>query len=188
MKLTILLLTLAFFNCGQVTSPKKKMEVTKLTCEYKINPSGVNTANPGLGWQLASEERNQSQTAYQIMVSDNPELLKSCKGNIWDSKKVNSDQSTLVKYNGSPLKSGEKYYWRVKTWDKDGKESSWSETASWQMGLLTEADWKGAKWIGYEDMPDEERLVPGLHQGTDKNSTKAKKRTVIPYSGKSSRF
>jgi hypothetical protein len=180
MKLTILLLTLALFNCGQLSSQKKKMEVTNLTCEYKTNPLGVNDPNPEFGWQLQSNERNQAQTAYQIIVSDNPELIQSGKGNIWDSKKVKSDQSILVKYSGSPLKSGEKYYWRVKSWDKDGKESSWSETASWQMGLLSEGDWNGAKWIGYEDMPNEERLVPGLHQGTDKNSTKAQKRTIVP--------
>ena len=180
MKLTILLFALAFSNCGQQASQKKKMEVTALTCEYKINPIGINSVNPGLGWQLISEERNQSQSAYQIVVADNPDLLKEGKGNIWDSKRVKSDQSILVKYAGSPLNPGEKYYWRVRTWDKNDKESSWSETASWQMGLFSESDWKNAKWIGYEDMPDEDRLVPGLHQGTDKNSTKAKKRTVIP--------
>ena len=180
MKLTILLIVLLFFNCGLINAQKGKMKISSLTCEYKIDPLGINNQNPGLSWKLLSGERNQIQNAYRIIVADDPEMLESGKGNIWDSKKVDSDQSILVKYSGLPLNSGHKYYWKVKVWDKEKRESSWSKTASWQMGLLSVTDWKNAKWIGYEEMPDTLRLVPGLRHGPDKKSDKAPERTIIP--------
>lgn len=182
LKLFILLVAALIAGCAADNAKGDKIIVDNLTCEYKVNPLGISSLNPRLGWQLKSDERNQSQSAYQIIVSDDPELLKAGKGNVWDSKKVNSDQSILVRYDPTHagLKSGEKYYWKVKTWGKNNKESAWSETASWQMGLFSESDWKNARWIGYEDLPAEERLVPGLHQGTEKNSEKAKKRDIIP--------
>ncbi|MCH5691103.1 alpha-L-rhamnosidase N-terminal domain-containing protein [Niabella sp. W65] len=39
-----------------------------------------------------------------------------------------------------------KYQWQVKVWDQAGKSSAWSAPASFQMGLMSPADWK-ARWI-----------------------------------------
>src|SRR4051812_31376543 len=39
-------------------------------------------------------------------------------------------------------------------WDNTNLVSGWSKQASWQMGLLTKADWKNAKWIAYEKLAD----------------------------------
>ena len=41
------------------------------------------------------------------------------------------------------------YFWKVRIWDKNNKVSSWSNTATWSMGLLEPSDWK-AKWIGQD--------------------------------------
>ncbi|HVF96705.1 MAG TPA: family 78 glycoside hydrolase catalytic domain, partial [Flavisolibacter sp.] len=49
-------------------------------------------------------------------------------------------------------------------WDNKGGASAWSHIASWQMGLLKTEDWKGARWIGYEEIPDNLLLVPAEHQ------------------------
>ena len=38
----------------------------------------------------------------------------------------------------------------MKTWDKDGVESPWSEQASFVMGLLKPEDWT-AQWISHAD-------------------------------------
>lgn len=184
-KIIISLIVVLICGCNPIASRQSKILVTTLTCEYKVDPSGINSQKPRLGWQLSSAVRGQVQTAYQIVVADDPEMLNSGKGNIWDSKKTLSDKSILIDYSGSPLISGNKYYWKVKVWDKDGKESGWSKSAVWQMGLLTSTDWKGAQWIGYEDMPDSLRLVPGLHQSDDgkalnKSGYKALKRPVVP--------
>ncbi|MGI6128315.1 MAG: family 78 glycoside hydrolase catalytic domain, partial [Planifilum sp.] len=55
-----------------------------------------------------------------------------------------------VAYEGEPLESGKRYYWRVKVWDKHGSSSEWSEPVWWEMGLLNESDWQ-AEWIGVSD-------------------------------------
>jgi alpha-L-rhamnosidase len=43
----------------------------------------------------------------------------------------------------------------VQVWDKDRKASAWSKAATWKMGLLKDADWKGS-WItiGPRQNPD----------------------------------
>jgi alpha-L-rhamnosidase len=114
--------------------------VRNLLCENLVNPIGIDVLNPRFSWQLAGEGRNIMQTAYQIRVRD--ELSKA----IWQSEKVNSSQSVYVPYLGATPLPGKKYFWQVKIWDNSGKESAWSETASWEMGLLNPEDWR-AKWI-----------------------------------------
>ena len=46
------------------------------------------------------------------------------------------------------LRSGpvNRYRWQVRVWDNNGKTSRWSTPATFQMGLLSPADWK-AEWI-----------------------------------------
>ena len=41
-------------------------------------------------------------------------------------------------------------YWKVMSWDADGKASAWSKPAEWTMGLLNPEDWQ-AKWIGKDE-------------------------------------
>ncbi|GGF11919.1 hydrolase [Hymenobacter cavernae] len=129
------------------------LEVGQLKCAYAPVPLGVQTPAPNLSWQLASEQRNTRQTAYRVLVSDNEKLLSQHVGNIWDSQKVTSDASIQVRYAGQPLQSTKTYYWQVMVWDQAGRASAWSKPAKWQMGLLAPADWEGAQWIAYEELP-----------------------------------
>ena len=122
---------------------------TELRCEYQINPLGIDAMNLRLSWILKSDKRNQKQTAYQVLVANSEENLKNSNGDLWDSGQVPSEQSIHIEYNGKPLNSRTKCYWKVRTWDKDGIISNWSESSFWEMGLLNQEDWK-AKWIGYD--------------------------------------
>jgi alpha-L-rhamnosidase len=88
------------------------------------------------------------QTAYQILVASSEEKLKAGEGDLWDSGKVISDQSTQVPYQGKGLSSRQHCYWKVRVWDKDGEANGYSDPASWEMALLSPSDWK-AQWIGY---------------------------------------
>lgn len=141
-----------FFFSAQVIG--KELEVKNLRTEYKTNPVGLDLKAPRFSWELFSSGRNVSQAAYHILVSDERSLLDRNIGNIWDSKLVNSSTSIQVPYKGKALVSTRTYYWKVQVKDNSGNISSWSETAKWQMGLLTPADWKGAKWIAYDKIPD----------------------------------
>lgn len=115
-------------------------------CEYVREPLGIDEPFPRLSWILQSDERGQKQTAYQVLVASGPELLAKDNGDLWDSGRVESDQSTHVVYAGKPLASRMRCFWKVRVWDQGGRESPWSESARWTMGLLKPEDWQ-AKWI-----------------------------------------
>ena len=157
------------------------LKVSGLKCENFVNPIGIDITHPRLSWQITSERRNVLQSAYRILVSEDPDKLASGVGEIWDSKKVKSDQSILIRYDGNILKSSTIYYWKVMVWDNSENASEWSETAAWQTGLLSHTDWKGAEWICFEDMPASMRIVPGIHGNGNDLGNKGLQRPVIPY-------
>ncbi len=120
--------------------------VQNLRCEYLANPLGLGEAHPRLSWNLSSRQRGEMQTAYEILVASSPEQLQKDAGDLWDSGKVASDDSTQITYAGSPLTSREQCYWKVRVWDQAGHPSAWSPAATWTMGLLEPTDWS-AQWI-----------------------------------------
>jgi len=144
--LLVVLLSLTFTNCK---TRDNNVNVTALTCENQINPSGIDILNPSLSWIIESKNRGEKQTAFQVLVATSSDLLNKNQGDLWNSEKQKSEQSILVKYAGKPLETGVHCYWKVRVWDKDGNLSKWSEPAQWSMGLLKPGDWK-AKWIGID--------------------------------------
>ena len=127
---------------------------------------------------MKSNQRNVLQTAYRILVADDPSLLNKEIGNIWDSKKINSSASIQVQYNGKALQSVKKYFWKVMVWDNKGNISSWSDIAMWQMGLLSKSDWNNAQWIGYDEPVDSLRIAPHVHQNGKRSW--GPRRNVLP--------
>jgi hypothetical protein len=151
----------SIFSCCQVLAQQPM--VSNIQCQYQVYPLGVEDASPRLHWQIKSSGRNVMQSAYRILVADDKALLRQDIGNIWDSKKVISNQSIQVVYKGKKLQPGKEYYWKVMVWDNQNAASEWSEPSAWQMGLRGRKDWKGAQWIAYAEMPDSLRIVPGIH-------------------------
>jgi len=123
------------------------MRVQSLRCEYLENPCAMDLPAPRLSWQLDSKERGQRQSAYRVLVASSEELLQKGRGDLWDSGRVESDQSLHVRYAGKAPSSRQQCFWKVQVWDKDGKESAWSPVASWETGLPDAADWQDASWI-----------------------------------------
>lgn len=122
-------------------------EPKDLLCEYSSNPLGIDIERPRFSWKLEHSERGRGQKAYRLIVASERSKLEPKTADLWDSGKVVSEKSVNVEYDGKPLKSGEKYFWKVKWWDDKGRESDFSETASFLMGLLKPDDWE-ASWIG----------------------------------------
>ena len=133
--------------------------VGELRWESLTNPQGIDARQPRLSWMLQSPERNQKQTAYQILVATSEAKLKEGKADLWDSGKVDSNQSLLVNYAGKPLASHTECFWKVRVGDADGNASEWSQTARWTMGILSPTDWH-AQWIG-QDGVETTNLVSG---------------------------
>ena len=124
-----------------------------LRCEYLENPIEIDIPNPCFSWVLEHKQRNQLQSAYQIIVSSEENLCRSGVGDLWDTNKVYSKNQVNIKYEGHPLKSNTNYYWRVKWWDKDDSVSSDSELNNFGTALLEKSDWK-AKWISNSEFID----------------------------------
>ena len=136
-------LAIAVFLISIITAAQD-IAVKELSCDHKINPVGIDNKTPRLSWKLFGTGTSIMQTAYTIRVATDPKF--SSDKVVWQTGKIESDESILRAYEGNELKSGQRYYWQVKIWDNKGRASKWSETAFWEMGLLSESDWK-AKWI-----------------------------------------
>ena len=89
-----LIFLLTFLTSCNTSNQTAKIVPTQLTCEYLQNPSIIDVEQPRLSWINIAEnnERNQFQTAWQVKVASTKENL--AQPDLWDSKKVNSNQST----------------------------------------------------------------------------------------------
>jgi alpha-L-rhamnosidase len=155
---------LVLFACalifGAVSSLANAAVVSRkpgnLKCDALSTPMGLDTPQPQLSWQLEDDRDAAKQTAYELQVATQPALLVAGRPDVWDSGRVASDKSVGVAYAGPELKPEQRYYWRVKVWDKDGIAYPTSDVTWWETGLLKAAEWRG-KWIGFEEQ--EERRI-----------------------------
>ncbi len=109
-----------------------------LVIEYKTNPLGIDEVQPRFSWKLESDQKDTVQAAYHLTVS-NGEVM-------WDSGRVDSDQSILIEYMGAMLEARTAYTWNVTVWDNHGERAEAS--AYFETGLLTGAAFEGkAIWI-----------------------------------------
>ena len=115
------------------------MSPTRLRTEYRENPLGLDVPRPRLYWQVADDTQGARQTAYQIQAGS-----ACCEDDLWDTGKVDSNQTIHVPYEGAvPAGDFQRIWWRVKVWDQNGNESGWSEPAYFETGVT---NWS-AQWI-----------------------------------------
>jgi alpha-L-rhamnosidase len=128
-----------------------------LRCEYRVDPWGVDARDPVSGaesprlyWTVSSPRRAAKQMAYQIQLGTSPSYLTNGLADVWDSGQVYSDRTIQVEYDsksGQPLQSGQRLWWRVKSWDLASGLSAWSTNGFFQTGLLRPTDWADVNWI-----------------------------------------
>jgi len=154
------------------------IRINKIKCNSKEYPVGVRTKGLSFSWQMTSSQRNQSQSAWQIVVGKSRKALD--KGDyLWDSGKQMRSQNLHVPYEGPTLEPASSYYWKVKVWDKEGNASKWSSVGSFVTGLFEKEDWSGGQWIAYETIPDSMKIVPGVHGNGSNLGDKGKRRPVV---------
>jgi len=110
-----------------------------LTCEYRVNPIGMDVRRPRLSWRLHSTDPSATglrQTAWRILIASTADNLSRDIGDLWDSGKTAGDDSLHIEYTGAPLMNEQWCYWKVGAWDQDDTPSNWSEPAYWSMGLM----------------------------------------------------
>ena len=96
---------------------------TGLTCEAMEQPLGIGVTHSRLSWRVNDSRRGALQTAYEIRVASSFEQLAKGLADVWDSGKVESNESVNVAYGGPAVASRRRYYWQVRVWDADGKTS-----------------------------------------------------------------
>ena len=148
---------LAVVSCLLTAAPEQ------LRCEGLTNPLGIDQATPRFSWAIPPGGRGLAQTARQVLVADSPDALAADQGTLWDSGKVESNQSQWVPYAGKPLVKGARCWWKVRVWDQTGTPSPWSAPASFSVGPLAASDWKG-EWIGADWMKNNEGPLPWLRK------------------------
>lgn len=149
-RIPVALLCLCLFIVSMVEAEARRCEITpvNLTCEKMAQPNCIDVVKPRLSWVNAPADdsvKGAGQSAYRIRVATSCDRLG--KADLWDSRKVRSEQSVFVPYAGKLLSSGQQVWWQVKVWDGKGKASEWSEPAQWRMGVMNPEEWC-AEWIG----------------------------------------
>lgn len=118
------------------------MKVENLTVEYQKASLGLDKHAPRISWKLQDNRRNAGQSAYQIQVGRDERF----EDLMWDTRKVQSEQSVQLSYEGPALEKFEKYYCRVRAWDNNDGVTDWCEPAEFEMAMISWKDWE-ASWI-----------------------------------------
>ncbi len=131
------------------------MRLRKLMIEYQEKPLGLDVERPRFSWILESDKMDCMQSAYRIQVTEQTDSEEW--GNVlWESGRVESEQSVLVEYAGNTLQPETCYKVKVQVWNNFGEEAegeTWFET-----GLIYPQNMQ-AKWIT-SGFPKEEKTCP----------------------------
>lgn len=118
--LSIILLT----GCSGVN---EQTVPVNLRTEYLYEPIGIDTPSPRFTWEYSGEEDGFMASRTEVRVGTSPEDIDYLPGEIGFAPHT-------------------RYYWNVAVWDKKGRKCALSETASFETGKMSPADWTG-KWI-----------------------------------------
>ncbi len=109
------------------------MKAINLKTDFLYDPIGIDIQNPRLMWNC---EAGIKQTAYRITATRDGESVWQCE--------VESDAMSAVYPH--ELHSRERITWNITLRDETGAWGEPSETACFEMGLLSPNDWL-AQWI-----------------------------------------
>ncbi len=94
--------------------------LTRQAVDYQTkNNCVINTATPVFTWGAVHSEKNMTQHAYHIVVKNKDDI-------VWDTGWINTSEQRAT-YNGSPLKTAEKYIWTLQAKDCKGNLSDMYE-------------------------------------------------------------
>ena len=162
-----------------VSSIFGQVSISHPTVEYQDGAQPLATNVPRFSWRYETDDSinrwviptNVKQTSYRIIVASTRENAEKNIGDLWDSKTIASNRMLLIPYEGKPLHSRDKAYWKVitsttryeitevthTTYSRVNEYKSLdtvtrvrfieSDINTFEISLLDSTDWK-AKWIG----------------------------------------
>ncbi|WP_307847832.1 glycoside hydrolase family 78 protein [Streptomyces durocortorensis] len=113
------------------------MHVRDIRFEHHRDPLGIGEPSPRLSWTVAPDPPDgaEQQRGYEIEVRDGAGRIAS--------RRVESADSVLVPWVGTPLESRERREVRVRV-RGSGPPGPWSDYAPVEAGLLQAVDWSAA--------------------------------------------
>ncbi|MCC8155414.1 MAG: glycoside hydrolase family 78 protein [Tannerellaceae bacterium] len=127
-----------------ISNGQSAFKPTDLKSDHLENPVGIDNPNPRFSWKLQDSRQGARQTAYRIMVGTDSLDILAGNGQMWDTRKTDSETMPVV-YAGKSLEPFTRYFWKVDAWDMDNQESS-STVHSFETGMMNIQNWQGA-WI-----------------------------------------
>ena len=128
------------------SGPDHPPRPTQLRCLGREDPLGVDQL-PVFAWQPGGP-----QSAYEL------EVLTTTDDLVWSSGRTSTAEPFGIRYAGEPLRSRTPYHWRVRVLNEAGEDSPWSQTATFETGILDARHWK-AHWIGASKAPGDDRAA-----------------------------
>src|SRR5574344_131108 len=153
------------FSC---ISDAGKATVTDLKIQNDKAPLAIEDRHPVFSWKMESSDRGACQKAYQITVTREAQPLSTPvpgRGRsagqfgsagpsgitdqvMWDSGKVESGESTGIKYIGVALQRETGYKVHLTVWDNEGGSSETESRFETVIMKPSQAAWNGAEFIG----------------------------------------
>lgn len=161
----------------RVSDPKVERRATVVGQAGGSLVNAVATAEPRFSWillALDASARSIFQESYQIQAfsaaptNNNGKALPvaadaaQSDAVLWDTGRVHSNATLEIAYAGSPLRSDQQVWWRVRVWTTGPSSSvcetssEWSDITTFRVGRLNaSSDWVG-QWIGQPgaEVPD----------------------------------
>ena len=129
--------------------------LARLGISPKALKCDASSDNPVFSWEIETT-RPQGQSAYQILVASSEKNLNSDEGDLWDSGKVESNQSLEISYAGKSLTQVERLYWKVRCWN-DPDEAEIKRVSNWsakeilgEMGKIRVSKYSSAASFSFE--------------------------------------
>ncbi len=154
------LLLFLILTVGRVAAQSAPLSPQGLKINYLTEPLGIDDAAPRFSWEVVDNDRNDTQSAYEIIVSSTLEGIKTNAGDVWQSGKVNSNCQNGVEYKGVALLSETKYWWQVRTYDKEGNQGQWSAPTYFETGIFEKSEWKAKFITGTFNLARKEFTLP----------------------------
>ncbi|GAA4939069.1 alpha-L-rhamnosidase [Nonomuraea thailandensis] len=109
------------------------LNITAPAFEHHSEPLGIGESGPRLSWTVTTDTPGWTQAAYEIELGDGT-----------GTGRVESAESVLVPWPGTPLGSRERRGARVRVFGADGSACDWSPWSYVEAGLLEPADWQAS--------------------------------------------
>jgi hypothetical protein len=85
-----------FLLSGYVRGKNPPFKFEKMLVEYAEEPINIDASHPRFSWVIVSAERNQVQTAYQLLVATSIALLSRNQPDVWNWGTISLNPTVFI--------------------------------------------------------------------------------------------